>query len=48
MVAKEFTQCFGYNLAIEENLGPNNAADKHIPKEIDPLQSQDKLNKESD
>ena len=48
MVAKEFTQRFGHDLAIEENLGPNDAADKHIPEEIDPLLSQDKPNKESD
>jgi hypothetical protein len=48
MVAKEFIEHFGYNLAIEENPGPNDDADKHIPKEIDPLLSQDKQNKESD
>ena len=48
MVAKEFIQRFGYNLAIEENPGPNDNADKHIPKDIDPLLSQDEQSKESD
>lgn len=48
MVAKEFIQRFGYNLAIEENLGPNDDADKHIPTDIDPSPSQDEQNKESD
>ncbi|SRR5260221_14160707 len=48
MVAKEFIQRFGYNLAIEDNPGPNDDTDKHIPKGIDPLLSQDEQNKESD
>ena len=48
MVAKEFIQHFGYDLAMAENPGPNDSADMHIPKEIDPLLSQDEQNKESD
>lgn len=48
MVAKEFIQRFGYNLGIEENPGPNDNVDKHIPKEVDPSLSQNEQSKESD
>jgi hypothetical protein len=46
MVAKGFIQCFGYKLAMEENLGPDDN-NKHTPNVVDPLLSLDEQNKES-
>ena len=46
-VTQGFTQQFGYDLAIEANPGPDDADDKHTPKDIDPLLPLAEQNKES-
>ena len=47
MVTRGFTQWFGCDLAIKANPGPDDADDKHTPKDINPLLPLAEQNKES-